>query len=105
MKNYVKKAKRFIEQNYKSISKLSDISNNISCNYNTLRCTFVRETGVTLVYFINITRCKKAEYLLKNTDLKLYSIAIDVGYHDEKYFIKVFKRIYGCSPSEIRNRK
>ena len=38
-------------------------------------------------------------YLEKNL-LKNYEIAYKVGFNDEKYFSKVFKKIKGMSPKE-----
>ena len=46
------------------------------------------------------------EYLLKPvraTDiLKSYEIAYRVGFRDEKYFSRVFKKVKGMSPKEYR---
>jgi two-component system response regulator YesN len=103
MNNNVEKAKKIVKREYKYISKLSDISKNTSCSYNTLRSDFVRETGFTLGQYLNKIRCQKAEYLLSSTDWKLYRIAKEVGYHDEKYFMKKFKKLYGKCPSKLRN--
>ena len=45
---------------------------------------------------------KEAQLLLKNTDNPIQSIAFSVGYHDEKYFSRLFKKVTGLSPSEYR---
>jgi two-component system, response regulator YesN len=35
--------------------------------------------------------------------LKIYEIAYQVGYQNEKYFSKVFKKLTGYTPNEYRN--
>ncbi len=98
------KAINFIERYYKAIHGIEDISNGIGCNYNYLRENFVRETGFTLTDFLNLTRCKNAENLLRHTSWKIYSIAREVGFHDDKYFIKVFKKYFGLPPNTFRKQ-
>lgn len=103
MNSCVDKAKKIIENDFKNISTLYDITKKIKCNYHTLRSDFVREEGITLVQYLNTIRCQKAEFLLRKTDWKLYRIASEVGYNNDKYFIKVFEGIYGKPPSKLRN--
>jgi two-component system, response regulator YesN len=45
---------------------------------------------------------KKAKSLLKNSQLKIYEIATMIGYQDDKYFRKVFKKVEGITPNEYR---
>ena len=49
--------------------------------------------------------CIKAKELLENSHLKIYEIANHVGYRDEKYFSKLFKKLIGIRPNEYRNMK
>ena len=41
-------------------------------------------------------------HLLAHTVLKTYEVAYRVGFRDEKYFSRVFKRIKGMNPKEYR---
>ena len=47
---------------------------------------------------------KRAEVLLRETDLKVYEICEQVGYTDTNYFSKLFERSTGKKPSAFRNR-
>jgi two-component system response regulator YesN len=47
-------------------------------------------------------RIDKAKELLANPNLKIVDISQAVGYQDEKYFSKVFKKLEGVSPNEYR---
>ena len=42
--------------------------------------------------------------LLAESDLKIRDVALQVGMSDQLYFNKIFRRHYGCSPSEYRRR-
>lgn len=53
--------------------------------------------------YIANERIKRAKYLLEHTDDKLYQVAARVGYKDDTYFSRVFKKATGISPSEWRS--
>jgi YesN/AraC family two-component response regulator len=98
----VKIAQRFIEAHYCDIQHLEDIAEHLACNYNSLRYYFARYTGMTLGQYLNKIRCRRACELLDKTDWKLYRIACEVGFHDDKYFIKVFEKHFGTPPNQFR---
>jgi len=62
-----------------------------------------KETGQTFVEFLTNIRMKKAEMLLRETDLKNYQVGEQVGIPDPHYFSIVFKKTLGLSASEYRN--
>ena len=61
------------------------------------------ETGEGLKEYLLRVRMERAVHLLKNTDLKIYEIANEIGYLNAAYFIKVFKKEYGLTPQEYRD--
>ena len=46
----------------------------------------------------------KAKELIRTTNLRLTDISQMVGYGDQSYFTKVFKRIVGISPKEYAQK-
>ncbi len=62
-----------------------------------------KETGQTFVEYLTQLRMKKAELLLKQTDLKGYEIGELVGIPDPHYFSVLFKKHIGRSMNEYRN--
>ena len=52
--------------------------------------------------YIAKKRCEKAALMLKETALQIQEISAYVGYPDNNYFIKVFKKMYNTTPSEYR---
>lgn len=64
--------------------------------------TFKKETGMTVTQYIARLRCQNAAGLLRNGDDSIQEIAAFVGYLDGNYFVKVFKKWFGVTPSEYR---
>ena len=59
-------------------------------------------TGLSPNEFIQHTRIKKAAELIKQNNYNLNEIASMVGYKDSRYFSRLFKKIYGITPSEYK---
>lgn len=82
-----------------------DLAANASMSISHLSKVFKKETGGTITEYIALMRCKKAAGLLKKTDLPVQEISSYVGYSDNNYFVKVFKKIYDLTPSEYRKTR
>ena len=54
--------------------------------------------------YLNNVRITKAKELIRSSDLRLTDISQMVGYDDQSYFTKVFRRIAGMSPNEYRKK-
>ncbi len=58
--------------------------------------------NVTVMNYVTQSRMEKAGTLLKHTELPVLEIAAAVGYEDDNYFGKVFRKHYGASPTQYR---
>jgi AraC-like DNA-binding protein len=67
--------------------------------------TFKKVAGTTLVAYLNHVRLSTAARLLNETALTIAEIANEVGFSDQSYFDKQFKRAFGCSPKQFRRRE
>ena len=61
-------------------------------------------TGKSTTEFIRFIRLNKARELLVGTDLHISEIGYDTGFQNPNYFTKRFGEVFGCSPSEYRER-
>lgn len=59
-------------------------------------------TGMTLVEYSQVFRLQKAEDFLVNSDRKIYSIALELGFSNRTYFNRIFAKRYGMTPSQYR---
>lgn len=66
-------------------------------------CSFFKENlGRTLVQHVNFLRIERASRLLRETDLAILEISLNVGFDNVSYFIKRFREVYGCTPTSYR---
>ncbi len=63
---------------------------------------FKEELGIGFSEFLTQVRLEEAERLLAGSNLSVKEIAGAVGYPDEKYFSKLFKKTTGIKPTEYR---
>jgi len=61
-------------------------------------------TGLSAIQFIRAIRLTHARRLLDNRSLSIADVAYDTGFSDPDYFSKVFRREFGCTPSQFRER-
>ncbi len=59
--------------------------------------------GKTPIDYLNYYRIECAAEILKTTDRRVTEVALDCGFNDLSYFIKLFKRNKGVSPRVYRN--
>ncbi len=64
--------------------------------------TFKRVAGMTLVAYLNHVRLANGARLLRETGHSIAAIASEVGFSDQSYFDKRFKRAFGQAPTEFR---
>jgi len=60
--------------------------------------------GVSTTEFLRKERIKMAAILLKKANVTIAEIAYAVGFNDVSYFIRCFKEIYNCTPSEYQEK-
>lgn len=97
--------KAYIETRYSSVSlNVETLSRIFSVNRSSLYRCFVKHLKTTPNRYIIKTRMEQAKELLKGTDLSIKSVAQSVGYTDQFWFSKLFKKEIGLSPSEYREK-
>ena len=100
----IKKAVKYIDNNYNKDINLNDISRYLCVSESYLSRLFNKEMNTTISNYINAKRIEKSKELLKNTTLKTYEIAEKVGFKNSVHFNIVFKKIVKYTPTEYRNR-
>ncbi|MBR4394521.1 MAG: helix-turn-helix transcriptional regulator [Oscillospiraceae bacterium] len=66
---------------------------------------FSKELGMSITQYIAVLRCEAAASMLNTSNTPINEISTFVGYFDSNYFVKVFKKHYGTTPSEFRAGK
>ncbi|WP_029319082.1 helix-turn-helix domain-containing protein [Butyrivibrio sp. AE3004] len=101
----IQKALEYISLNLSEKISSEDIAREANISVSYLLKIFKEEIGDTVTGYIAKKRCQKAAELLRESSLPIQEISSFVGYPDNNYFVKVFKRIYSVSPSVYRSRK
>jgi len=101
LNEFVAKMKRpdNIGLNVDELSRLSNFS------HIHLARLFKQFTGETLVDYFVKAKMDYAATLLKTTDIKLLDISSNIGYTSLSHFLRLFKKLYGMTPTEYRRAK
>lgn len=102
-KNPIQKAKDYIQAHLGESITIKLIAQQVYMSPTYFSAYFKEQTGETILDYITKTRLKKATELLETTDLKIYDIAVQLGYQDTKYFSRLFRQWYGYTPSQYRD--
>lgn len=96
------KAIEYIDKNlYKNIT-LDMISCECNLSQSYFSKLFKKEVGVNFISYLNGKRIEKSKEMLKNTQETVNNIAINIGFEDVGYFIRVFKKNVGITPNQYR---
>lgn len=85
--------------------RLKTIAEKLNVNPSYLSSLFHREYGCTLTEFINKQRIDQGIALLRLTSKPVQEIATECGIQDVNYFIKLFKKQTGFTPSRYREQQ
>ena len=103
--NIVERAIRFMQDNYHKNLRLNDVAEKVGISPGYLSTLISKNKDRVFVDLLNEIRIERACTYLEQGTLKTYEIAYKVGFQDEKYFSKVFKKIMGMTPAEYRRMK
>ena len=92
---------QFIDSHILDDLSLSTIASYFYVNASYFSTLFKKETGQTYISYITAVKMEKAMELLKK-GFKVYEAAYMLGYEDVRHFRNVFKRHFGCAPSQIK---
>lgn len=92
----------FIESHYMEPLKLSDLSDYVHLTYHHLSRVMKNSYGMNFNDLLNSVRIRHAQELLINSNRELRDIADGVGFSNQSYFGKVFKKNVGVSPRLYR---
>ncbi|MBO9607294.1 MAG: response regulator [Paenibacillaceae bacterium] len=96
----IERAKAYIHEHYDRKLSLEAICEHLFMSPSHFCLLFKQRTGQTFVGYLTQVRLSKAKELLKRADVKVYEVAVAVGYDDFRHFSKLFKKSEGLNPKE-----
>lgn len=98
------RAKEYIDQNYRKKFTLTEMANALYISPNYLSDLFKKHTGMKFSDYLLEVRMEKSREYLMDIQYTVGDISALVGFSDARYFSSTFRRRYGMTPLEYRNR-
>lgn len=97
--------KDYVDENYmKQDTNAGNIAERFRVSSSYIGALFKEQEKTTITKYITQLRINKAAELLRETKLQIQTISKKVGYSDQNYFARIFKKQTGLSPGEYRNK-
>lgn len=101
----IERAQRWAAEHYAAAgSPVADMANVTGMPERTFKRRFAAATGMTPLEYIHHVRLEEAKHLLETDVTAVEAIALDVGYSDNSFFTRLFKRKVGMTPAKYRQR-
>ncbi len=92
----------YCDENYARKLTLEEMAARTRLNKSYFSQLFHKEVGVSFGEYLELVRIKNAQRLLRDPQNSMSSIAERVGFANQNYFTKVFKKATGLTPSQYR---
>lgn len=97
-------AVEYIEAHYAQRLSLGEVACGVAISASYLSHLFTKELKISFVEQIEKVRIRNAQRLLRTSHLTMIEVAQAVGYPDQNYFAKVFKKVTGLNPTQYRKK-
>lgn len=95
---------RYIHDNYADPSMgLNKISDEFQISESYFSHLFKEKKGVNFSTYLENMRLSEASRLIRETDISLNELYLSVGYNNANTFRRAFKKVYGMTPSAMRD--
>lgn len=95
----------YIQEHYAEPITLTEVAKRFHFNPSYLSSYFSANNSEGFSEYLNKIRVDKAKEMLVSTNESISEISDQVGYSDQSYFTKVFKKMTGISPSQYRKEQ
>jgi len=92
----------YVDANYDKPVTLADIARASHLSVSRLAHVFKEQMGITLIDYLTSVRIERAKELLLATEQSCTEICFQVGYNNQSYFTRTFKRLVGMTPLQFR---
>lgn len=100
----IKRVKKMVRERVNDNISLSTAADQVFLSPNYFSRIFKEQTGENFSEYCIRVKMEKAAEMMKNPEKRIYEISEALGYKNIKYFYKLFKRTYHCTPSEYKDK-
>ncbi len=102
---YIDRALKYIHEHYCEDISIQELASELGLNSNYFSKLFKKNMGMSPTVYINELKMERAKFLIKHTDMKINEICEAIGYADQFYFSRIFKKKEKISPLNYRYYK
>ena len=83
---------------------LAELAQDLNLSVYYFATLFKKTTGLSPHQYILHRRVSRARQLLRNTDLSVLDVSLDLGFQHQNNFARAFRRVTGMTPTGFRQR-
>jgi len=96
--NAIYKAKKYLKLNYMKKITQEEVAQSVGFSPAYFSKIFKQETGESFSSYLNYMRIENSKKFLQYSEISLIDAANMVGFEDQSYYSKVFKKLIGVTP-------
>lgn len=97
-------AKTFLASRFTENVRLEDVAAAVNASPFNFARIFHQQTGLPVHRYLTLLRLRASLERIAAADADITRIALDLGFSSHSHFTDVFRREFGSTPSEIRNK-
>ena len=101
---YIRKVMQRIDNEFATDLTVADLLADVPMSRRNIEVKFRKAVGTSIWQYLLGCRCRYLANLLITTDRQLIDLASEAGFSDYTNIARAFRKIFGCSPKEYRNR-
>ncbi|MEO0894935.1 MAG: AraC family transcriptional regulator [Bacteroidota bacterium] len=98
----IRTAQHIIDQHYNQRLSIEKLGKEVGLNIQYLKKGFKKLMGYTIKQYCIKVRMEKAREMVIHEEYPIWDICHKVGYHNQGYFIRLYKKVYGLTPMQHR---
>lgn len=99
----INKILEYIKTQFDQAITLKSMARYVAMDEHYVSSLFKKKTGKNFIDYLHDIRIENAKHYLNHTEMSVNEIGQRVGFVYDNYFIKIFKRQTGMTPSQFRN--
>ena len=103
--NVIYQTTAYIKENLAEKLTLEDAAEHVSLSKSYFCRILKDELGYTFTEYVNHLRVERAKLYLRDNTMSIADIAYAVGFDDQSYFTRIFKKLTNVSPGQYRKSK
>ena len=100
----IRLALRFIDEHYREDISQTTVADDVHLNASYFSSLFKKSLGQGFAEYLTELRIERVKERLATSSEKIKVIATSEGFRDAQYFVKIFKKTTGLTPSEYRQK-